>query len=233
VNVEFEWLKRAAGERAAELVEDGMRVGLGSGSTALAFVGALGQRTRDGLRVTAVATSEQTAEAARSAGIELVQLDAPLDLAVDGADAIERGSLAAIKGLGGALVRERLVAEAARRFVLIADDSKLVDHLVESQPDIPIPVEVLPFGWQLTGARLSAYGEPKLRGSEAGKPFVSDNGNLILDLFGCDWREPATLAARLKATTGVVDHGLFLGLASTALIATPAGVAVLNAGAPR
>lgn len=222
--VEIERLKQAAGQCAAALVEDGMRVGLGSGSTARAFVEALGVRVKSGLRVVAVASSERTAEVARAAGIDIVELDAPLDLAVDGADAIERGTLAAIKGLGGALVRERLVAQAATRFVLIADDSKLYDRLQDSQDGIPVPVEILPFGWKLTRERLFAFGEPKLRQGASGKPFLSDNGNMILDLYGCDLSEPGELAARIKAIAGVVDHGLFVGMASAAVIAGAGGI---------
>lgn len=217
-------LKRLAGQEAARMLRDGMRVGLGSGSTARAFVEALGRRVRDGLAITAVASSRQTAELACASGIKLVELDSPLDVAVDGADAVDRRTLATIKGLGGALVRERLVAQAALRFVLILDESKLFERLSDSQPAVPIPVEVLPFGWKLTHQRLSAFGNPILRLDRSGDPFVSDNGNLILDLYGCDYGALDSLAHQIKLVTGVVDHGLFLNLATTAIVASASGV---------
>lgn len=223
-------LKRLAGTHAAGLVEDGMRVGLGSGTTAAHFVVALGARVAQGLRLTAVASSERTRLLAIDCGLTLVELDAPLDFAADGADAIERGSLAAIKGLGGALVREKLIAEHAARFVLIADDSKLFETLSASRPRIPVPVEVVPFGWQLTRSALRAFGEPVLRGT-ARQPFVTDNGNLVLDLFNADYSALGRLAADLKALHGVVGHGLFLDAASQAILAGPAGVEVLHRSA--
>jgi ribose 5-phosphate isomerase A len=219
--------KRLAGARAAELVEDGMRVGLGTGSTAAHFVTALGARIAQGLRMTAVASSERTRKLAVDCGLTLVELDAPLDFAADGADVIERASLAAIKGLGGALVREKLIAEHATQFVLIADHSKLYDRLSASQPRVPVPVEVVPFGWPLTRSALSSYGEPILRCSSAQQPFVTDNGNFVLDLFNADYSDPQRLAAALKALHGVVGHGLFLGTASQAIVAGPAGVELL------
>jgi ribose 5-phosphate isomerase A len=230
--VDIDRLKREAGRAAAATVNDGMRIGLGSGSTARAFVEALAERVRDGLQVTAVASSETTAELARTAGITLAAHDAPLDLAVDGADAIERETLAAIKGLGGALVRERLIAQAAMSFLLIADDSKLFERLADSQPGIPIPVEILPFGWKLTHQRLASFGNPVLRLAGNGEPFISDNGNLILDLYGCDYGSLDDVAAQIKAVSGVVDHGLFLRLATGAVIASPKGIETLAVGAP-
>ncbi len=223
--------KQQAGYRAALLVEDGMTIGLGSGSTALAFVRALGERIQSGLRVRAVATSSQTSQVAREVGIELIELETCLDLAVDGADAIERGTLNAIKGLGGALTREKLVALAARKFVLVGDASKVFDHLSESQPRIPIPVEVLPFGWQLTRRRLSLLGDPVLRLVEDA-PFITDNGNLILDLYSADFGDVAGLARVIKEITGVVEHGLFLNMASLAIIAGPDSVEELLPTAP-
>lgn len=223
--------KQQAGERAALLVEDGMIVGLGSGTTALAFVRALGVRVESGLRIHAVSSSEATTHAALAAGIELIDFDARVDLAIDGADAIERGSLSAIKGLGGALTREKLVALAADQFVLVGDTSKVFGQLSESQPHIPIPVEALPFGWQLTRRRLSSLGDPVLRLFDE-QPFVTDNGNLILDLYSADFRRVPDLAAGIKSITGVVEHGLFLNLASLAIIAGEDGLEemVVSAG---
>jgi ribose 5-phosphate isomerase A len=222
--------KRLAGERAAQLVEDGMRVGLGSGTTAIHFVRALGTRVAAGLTVTGVVSSERTRTIAAESGIQLGDLDAPVDFAADGADAIELGTLTAIKGLGGALVREKLIAEHAARFVLIADASKLVTELSVSAPGIPVPVEVLPFGWRLTQRTLAGFGEPRLRMIND-TPFISDNGNLVLDLYDAEYADVETLAAALKAIHGVVGHGLFIGMASDAIIAGPSGVQLLTRSA--
>lgn len=222
--------KRLAGQHAATLVEDGLRVGLGSGTTAREFVRALGERVVGGLRVRGVASSFRTAQLAREVGIPLDDHDGPLDLAVDGADAVERETLAAIKGLGGSLTREKLVAQAANRFILICDESKLHRRLADSQPEIPIPVEVLPFGWKLTLMRLSVLGNPILRELEE-NPFVTDNGNFILDLYGSDLEDAVHLASRIKACSGVVDHGLFLNMATEAIIAGPEGIQTLTLSA--
>jgi ribose 5-phosphate isomerase A len=209
-------LKRAAARRALELVEPGMVLGIGTGSTARFFIEGL-----RGMRVRAVATSRQSAELARAAGVELV--DDPrgrLDLAVDGADEIDP-ELRLIKGHGGALLREKLVAIAARQFVVIADESKLVPRLGRTY----LPVEVAPFLWRHTAERLAALTPDwALRGGEEA-PHRTDNGNLVVDLtFEAGIERPEELAARLKALTGVVEHGLFLGLASRAIVATAAGV---------
>lgn len=204
------------------LIEDGMAVGLGSGSTALAFVEALGRRVADGLRLTAVSSSKITTDAAIKAGLEVTELTGRLDIAIDGADVIERGTLSAIKGLGGALTREKLVTLAADRFVLIGDTTKVVDTLDESQPEVPVPVEVIPFGWELTRERLSLYGEPRLR-KVKGEPFVTDNGNLILDVYGMEYGQLPDAARAVKEITGVVEHGLFLHMSALAIIGTDEG----------
>jgi ribose 5-phosphate isomerase A len=219
--------KRLAAERAAELVEDGMTVGLGSGSTSELFVRALGERIADGLRINGVASSRRTEAVAAEVGLPLVDLTAPIDLAVDGADAIERGTLNAVKGLGGALTREKLVALAAHRFILVGDRSKLVDRLADRQTTLPVPVEVLAFGWKLTSKRLETLGGPILRERD-GKPLITDNGNLILDLYLPPLDRPADLSAALHAIPGVVEHGLFLNLASLAIVAGPEHVEVLT-----
>jgi ribose 5-phosphate isomerase A len=215
--------KRMAGERAAQLVENGMTVGLGSGSTSLAFVRALGDRVSSGLQIKAVSSSVRTSQEALDAGLELIDLESRLDIAVDGADIIERGSLCAIKGLGGALTREKLVALAAERFILVGDASKIVDHLSDSQPRIPVPVEIVPFGWKLTRQRLSLLGDPVLRESD-GKPTVTDNANLIVDLYGVDYAQIPDLGNAIKEITGVVEHGLFLNMAALAIIAGDDGI---------
>lgn len=213
--------KLAAAEAAAALVEDGMVVGLGSGSTAALAVRAIARRAP---RIVGVATSEKTAELARGLGIALATLlERPrLDLAIDGADEVEIGSLHLVKGRGGALLREKIVACATERLVIVADESKVVERLTAAER--PIPVEVVPFGWESTAARLRGIGaEPKLRDG-----FVTDGGHYILD---CLWREmgPAPeLARRLDGIVGVVEHGLFIGMAAEALVGGPEGVRVLR-----
>ncbi len=202
-----ELARRAAAEAAALLAEDGMRLGLGTGRTMELVLRALAGRMRGGLRFTGVATSEATAARARALGIALVAAERPCDLAIDGADEIERGSLRLIKGGGGALLREKIVAEAARRFVVVAEAGKLVDRLGE----FALPVEVVPFGCAVTAARIAALGgAPVLRRCEGG-PVRTDNGNLILDCPGfAPIGDPFTLERRLRAVAGVVASGLFL-----------------------
>lgn len=219
--------KRRAAERAAALVEDGMSLGLGSGTTAELFVRAIAPRIANGLRLRCVTTSGRTERLAGELGISLIELDGELDLAIDGADAIERHSLAAIKGRGGALTREKIVALAARRFVLISDSSKLVDRLADTLPTLPVPVEVLEFGWRTTRLRLAALGDPILRERTA-TPFITDNGNLILDLYNAPLDRPSDLAIAIAGIPGVVEHGLFLDIASLALIGDVDGVLELR-----
>jgi ribose 5-phosphate isomerase A len=219
--------KRLAAEHAAGFVTDGMTIGLGSGSTAEMFVRALAPRVATGLRLRCVASSARTATLARGLGLSVGDLDGPLDLAVDGADAIERTSLHAIKGLGGALTREKLVAQAAARFMLVGDDSKLVERLSD-RLDLPVPVEILLFGWRLTLWRLAALGDPAIR-QRQGEPFITDHGNLVADLYRADLRDPAALATTLTLMPGVVEHGLFLSLATCAVVAGTDGVLELTA----
>ena len=220
--------KQRAGYRAAELVEDGMRVGLGTGTTARWLVERLAERVRaEGLRVRCVPTSQQTEDHARRAGLTLVTLGeaSRLDLAIDGADEIGPG-LALIKGGGGALLREKLVATAARRFVVIADCSKRVEVLGR----FPLPVEVVQFGWELTARRVSGVTgvEPALRRAPSGDPFVTDNGNFIVDCRCGAIHDPAQLERELKSLTGVVESGLFVRLAHSAIVATEADVEVIE-----
>lgn len=219
--------KRAAAEVALELVQDGMRLGLGTGSTADWFVRGLGERVAEGLRVTAVATSERTTRLAAEVGVTISAPDGALDLAVDGADIVARGSLAAVKGHGGALTREKIIAAAASTFIIICDDSKVVSALSE-RPRLALPVEVVPFGVGCTMRLLAAFGHPTLRllpGTQ--QPMVTDNGNLILDLESVGYADPEELSARLNAIAGVVEHGLFIDLAQRAYIGTPNGVQTL------
>lgn len=220
--------KQRAGFRAAEFVREGMRVGLGTGTTAEWLVARLGERVRDeGLRVRCVPTSRRTEEQARSLGIPLVTLGeaGELDIAIDGADEIGPG-LALTKGGGGALLREKLVASAASRFVVIADRSKLVEVLGRFR----LPVEVVRFGWELTARRVSGVlgVEPLLRRDARGEAFVSDNGNFILDCPCGVIHDPARTERELKSLTGVVESGLFVGMADTAVLADAEGVQVIE-----
>jgi ribose 5-phosphate isomerase A len=219
--VNADQFKREAADTAAALVEDGMIVGLGSGTTAAIAVESLGRRS---LRIAGIPTSEKTAELARRCGIALTTLAANprIDLTIDGADEIETGTLALIKGRGGALLREKIVAAATERLVIVADESKIVSRL--RAVERPIPVEVVPFGWETTAERLHALGaEPKLR-----EGFLTDGGHYILDCLFPDIEEPAALAPALDAIVGVVEHGLFLGMASEAIVAGDRGVQVLR-----
>lgn len=221
--------KRAAGEAAAALVQPGMKVGLGTGSTAAWFVQALAARGLAGLRC--VATSEQTAVLARELGLPLAELDAvgALDLTVDGADEVGPG-LALIKGGGGALLREKLVWEASARCVVIADAAKVVPTLGA----FALPVEVVPFGAHSTANRMTDVltefeiaAMPRLR-SRDGQPVRTDGGNLIYDIPCRRIDDPSGLGAALKGLTGVVEHGLFLDLADIALIGGAEGVRELT-----
>jgi ribose 5-phosphate isomerase A len=216
--------KQEAAEAAAALVQDGMVVGLGTGSTATFAIAALIRRVRVGLRIVAIPTSERSARQARAGGIRLTDFahHTRINLTIDGADEIARGSLDLVKGLGGALLREKLVAAASDRLVIVADETKLVDRLGGTAP---VPVEVVTFGWETTAARVAALGvHPVLRLGEGGRPFHTDGGNLILDCrFGL-LADPAALERSLSQTIGVVESGLFIGMAESALVATGSGV---------
>lgn len=213
--------RQRAAEAALDEVASGMKVGLGTGRTAEHFVRALGAKVRAGLAVVGVATSEQTARLATGEGIRLTTLDAEpvLDLVVDGADEIDP-QLRLIKGGGGALLREKIVASASRRMIVIADSAKLVEHLGA----FPLPIEVVPFGLGATRGRIEVVagklglsGQLALRKRE-GAPFVTDGGNHIIDASFGLIADPDRLAADLKQITGVVDHGLFIRLAAGAII---------------
>jgi ribose 5-phosphate isomerase A len=225
-------LKQEAARAALDLVEDGMRLGLGTGSTAARFVAALGERVARGLRVTCVPTSEATRVQAEKLGIPLTTLDETpeLDLTVDGADEID-DQLRLVKGGGGALLREKIVATASDQMVVIADESKLVKALGA----YPLPVEVVRFGLLATMRLVEAiaveagcHGEIKLRPGVGDAPFVTDQGNLLLDCAFGAIIEPEVLAFALKRVPGVVEHGLFLGLADLAIVAGSGGVKLLR-----
>lgn len=223
--------KRAAAEAAVALVEDGMVVGLGTGSTAAFALEALAARVAKGLRVAGVPTSAATAALARRLGVPLTGFAAHrrLDLAIDGADEVERGTLDLIKGLGGALLHEKIVAAASRRFVVIADGTKLVDRLGEHAP---LPVEIVPFGMEATLERLTDAGlAPALRRTgDSGEPFRTDGGHAIADCRTGTIADPAALDRRLRAMVGVVDSGLFIGMAAEAFVGMTQGVRRLTPG---
>jgi ribose 5-phosphate isomerase A len=221
---ERDTLKRAAAEAAVELVQDGMVVGLGTGSTAVFAVEALARRHRQGLRFVGIPTSERTAAQAAAAGIPLTSFaeHRQIDLTIDGADEVERGTLNLIKGLGGALLREKIVAAASRRLAIIVDGAKLVDQL---GTHAPVPVEVVSFGLEATRAALEGLGASAvLRMSPAGEPFVTDSGNRILDCRFGPIAKPARLEKRIRRVVGVVESGLFIGRADPVFVADAAGV---------
>ena len=222
-------LERLAG-RALEHVNDGVLVGLGSGRAATAFVRALGVRVRQGLRVRGVPTSEATARLAREVGVPLVGLEEGiLDITVDGADEVDP-ELDLIKGYGGALVRERIVATASRRRVTLVGGEKLVAVLGSRGR---LPVEVIPFAWPLVARELADLGcRPTLR-TAGGVPFVSDNGNQIVDCAVRPIEAKAAFARDLLAIPGVVDTGLFLGVTNLVVVAEGDGIREMRRGATR
>jgi ribose 5-phosphate isomerase A len=225
-------LKRQAAARALEQVRDGMQLGLGTGSTAKHFVELLGERVRAGLKVIGVPTSEATRAAAERCGIPLTTLDAidRLDLTVDGADEIDP-ALNLIKGGGGALLREKIVAAASDRMIVIADETKWVETLGR----YPLPVEVVPFGMAATQramakafAQTGVSGQMAVRKGRDGHVFVTDGGHWIIDAHLGRIIDAPRLAGLLTSIPGVVEHGLFIGLASTAVLAGAQGIRVVE-----
>src|SRR5260221_2389712 len=230
ITMDLEAQKRAAAARALEFVRPGMRLGLGSGSTAKHFVELLAQRVRAGLEVIGVPTSEATRSDAERLGITLTSLDQTpqLDLTVDGADEIAP-DLSLIKGGGGALLREKIVASASARMIVIADESKWVSCVGR----FPLPVEVVPFGLPATqraveAAAAGCTGRALLRRAKDGHAFVTDGGHWILDAAFERIADPRSLAQRLDGIAGVVEHGLFIGLAGAAIIVGSSGVRVVE-----
>jgi ribose 5-phosphate isomerase A len=228
----MEELKRQAAGRALEFVQDGMKLGLGTGSTAKHFVELLGARVRDGLNVVGVPTSEATRADAIRCGIPLTTLDEidRLDLTVDGADEIDP-SLNLIKGGGGALLREKIVAAASDRMIVIADDSKWVEALGR----FPLPIEVIPFGLGATQraigtafAESGVSGRMAVRKGQGGHFFVTDSGHWIIDAYLGRISNAPKLAGSLASIPGVVEHGLFIGLASMAMLAGSEGIRVIE-----
>lgn len=225
-------LKRQAAARALEQVQDGMKLGLGTGSTAKHFVELLGEKVRGGMRVIGVPTSEATRADAERCGIPLTTLDAidHLDLTVDGADEID-AALNLIKGGGGALLREKIVAAASDRMIVIADDTKWVDVLGR----FPLPVEVIPFGLAATRramerafAQSGVSGQMVVRKGKDGHVFVTDGGHWIVDAHLGRIADPPRLAGLLSLIPGVVEHGLFIGLGTMAVLAGAQGIRVVE-----
>jgi ribose 5-phosphate isomerase A len=221
--------KQAAAEAAARIVEEGMVVGLGTGSTAMFFLRALARRiAAERLRVVGIPTSEQTAALARELKIPLTTFaeHAEIDLAFDGADEVELGNLYLIKGRGGAMLREKIVAAASKQLVVLADETKIVERLGSL---VAVPVEVVQFGWQVTERRLKDLnGNPSIRLGSDGKPCLTDGGNFIIDCAFGPMQNPKEVAHHLDHVIGGVEHGLFLKFVEQVFVGGRDGVKVLR-----
>jgi ribose 5-phosphate isomerase A len=220
--------KHAVAKRAVEFVADGMRVGLGTGTTATMFIRELAQRVNSGLKIRCVASSDASHSLGKSLGIDMTTLDQlpELDIYIDGADEVGP-QLALIKGGGGALLREKIVASAAKKFVVVVDSTKIVEHLGK----FPLPIEVIKMALPLVEPKLAALGlHPKQRQAKSGDgPFLTDENNYILDCPCGEIADPEKTAAEIRAIVGVVEHGLFLRMASLALVAGEDGVSERSA----
>ena len=225
--------KRDAARAAVEEIEDGALIGMGTGSTAQLMLEALAEKIHQGLRVTGVPTSERTRQSALELGIPVTTLDEvdELTISIDGADEVCVPHLHLIKGRGGASLYEKLVATASRRRLIVVDESKLVDALGSVAP---VPIEVIPFSWRQTAVRLTRLGgQPALRDRDAADdsgvaPYVTDGGHYVLDCRFGPIMHPANLAQLIKGTTGVVDHGLFIGMIDRVYVGGPYGVRALD-----
>jgi len=218
--------KRLAAQKSLEFISDGMVVGLGTGSTATHFIRLLGEKVRRGLKIRGISSSKTSQDLAESLSIPMTDLQhcPEIDVAVDGADEVGPG-LALIKGGGGALLREKIVVSAAKKFIVVADASKVVKRLGK----FPLPVEVIPMAAPLVARKLLDLGHAsKTRRTKTGAEFITDEGNLILDCASCEIEDPEALAAAMRAIVGVVEHGLFLHMAEMALIADGSEVVTLN-----
>jgi ribose 5-phosphate isomerase A len=225
---ETDRLRHAVATAAAAQLHDGMIVGLGSGNTARLTVAAIGERVKSGLKIIGIPTSEETADEARGLQIPLSTLGeySRIDVTIDGADEVELGTLNLIKGGGGNQLREKIVATASSRLVIVVDEMKVVNQL---GTHAKVPVEVAQFGWQATARSLAKLGaNPDLRLHADGKPFITDGGNYILDCAFGPIASATTLETRLNSVVGVVEHGLFLGMAAEVLIGTNEGVKQLD-----
>ena len=225
--------KAAAAQAAAVLVENEQIVGLGSGSTALLVVSILGQRVSDGLRIIGIPTSAQTEREARRLGIPLSTLAEHdhINVTVDGADEVDAGSLNLLKGRGGALLREKIIASVTEHLIIVVDETKLVDRLgVHSG----VAVEVVPYAWHETARKLQNLGASLVRRTtREGQPFITEGGHYILDCGFGAIDDPEQLQRQLDQTVGVVEHGLFLGMASRVVVGGVSGVHMLPSPPPR
>lgn len=215
-------LKQLAGEYAANLVKDGMKVGLGTGSTVYWTIQKLGERVKEGLSFQAVPTSKETEVLAKQLNISLISLNdiQSLDLTIDGADEID-ANLQLIKGGGGALLREKIVATSSKELIIIADESKLVTHL----GTFPLPVEIIPFSWKQTERKIQSLGCQTTLRLKNNETFITDNNNMIIDcIFPHNITNPTNLHTQLKMITGVVETGLFVNMTSKAIIGTKNGI---------
>jgi ribose 5-phosphate isomerase A len=223
--------KEAAGRAAAKLVREGDIVGLGTGSTAYFAVVALGERVKSGLKIVGIPTSIATADLARQVGIPLTTLDEHprIDITIDGADEIDP-KLNLIKGGGGALLREKVVASVTKKMIVVSDSTKLVSALGK----FPLPVEIIPFARTVVERKIAGLGAAtKLRTQPDGQPFITDNGNQILDCSFGKIADPAALSRELNGTPGVVEHGLFIGLAMLAIVGKGSAVVEIRPKATR
>ena len=225
---QLRWKKEAA-EAAAALIQDGMVLGLGTGSTAALFLRALGRRiSEEPLRISGIPTSDETAALARGLKIPLTDFSehVQIDLTVDGADEVEQSTLFLIKGHGGALLREKIVAAASKRMIVVADQTKLSERLGSL---VSVPVEVVPFGWETTQLRLGELGgKPSLRLGKDGKRFNTDSGHYIIDCAFGPMENPKEIAHHLDHVVGSVEHGMFLKFATEVFIGGPSGVSILR-----
>ncbi|KLA31997.1 Ribose 5-phosphate isomerase A [Bacillus cereus] len=214
--------KQLAGEYAANLVKDGMKVGLGTGSTVYWTIQKLGERVKEGLSFQAVPTSKETEVLAKQLNISLISLNdiQSLDLTIDGADEID-ANLQLIKGGGGALLREKIVATSSKELIIIADESKLVTHL----GTFPLPIEIIPFSWKQTERKIQSLGCQTTLRLKNNETFITDNNNMIIDcIFPHNITNPTNLHTQLKMITGVVETGLFVNMTSKAIIGTKNGI---------
>jgi len=218
--------KELAAHRSLEFIQDGMVVGIGTGTTATYFIKLLGERVKQGLKVRGISSSKASEELARSLGVAMIDFHeaTEIDVTIDGADEVTH-QLDLIKGGGGALLREKIVASASKKFVIVADSRKLVEKLGK----FPLPVEVIPMAAPLVAKKLDALGiRPSVRRASSGGDYITDNSNLILDCACGEIDDPHKLAAEIRAIVGVVEHGLFLGMANVALIASETDVSELT-----
>ena len=220
-------MKAAAAGAAAALVEDGLIVGLGSGSTASLALTILGRRVAEGLRIIGIPTSRRTERAARRLGIPLSTIEEHdhIDVTIDGADEVDSGRFDLLKGRGGALLGEKIIASISEQLIIVIDETKLVDRLGRGS----VAVEVVPFAWHATARRLQRLGASLARRTtRAGQPFITDGGHYILDCAFGTIDDPDHLQRQLDGTIGVVEHGLFLGMASLVIVGGSQGVRMLH-----